>query len=865
MQGHLGHASAWQRRTSGVLALAATFLLAEPASAQRRQGPEMPHPQLLIVMPAGGQAGTAVDVTLTGQDLDDPEGLIFSQPGIKGERLGAGAPVAIRGSGRRRAQGTVMIGSQRFKVTIPAGTTLGSCDVRLINRWGVSNPRPFVVGDLPEVLEREPNDDVTQAQRVKLNTTINGAISTPTDVDFFVFRGKKEERVVVSCLATSIDSRLHAGLQLYDGNGKELAYNNHYCEGDALVDCTLPADGDYFVRLFFFTYTQGTPEHFYRLTISTAPWIDAVFPPVVEPGKTAQVTVYGRNLPGGVLDPSAVVEDRVLEKATITVDAPRGGPALQRLAYSGHIYPKASELDGFELRVRNATGVSNPFLLTYARAPVVLDNGANDSTDTAQEVTLPCEIAGRIEKKRDRDWYLFRAKKGEVYSIEAYADRLGSPADLYFALWTADGKRPLVELDDNPENLNQLQFFTRSEDPPRYRFVVPADGKYQLMVSSRDASVQAGPRDYYRVRITPEEPDFRLVVMPASMNAPDACAVRKGGRQYYTVYVWRLDGWNGEITLAAKGLPAGVHCPPQTLAHDTRQATLVVSADPDAADWTGMIEVTGTATVNGQQVVREARPASITWPVPPQQGLATISRLDRNLVLAVRDKALFAIDAAGDKYRGTPGQRLTVPLKVKRLGGDVKGPILVTVLNFPPNAPVNNQQPVNIAPGKNDGSVTLDLRSNIPPGTYSVLIRGQTQVQIARDPKATQKINATLTEVSAPLSVTIVPKQLARVSLATSNLSVKAGKDATLAVRINRQFDFTGPFTLQLVLPASAQGIHANKATIAAGKDEAKLVLQVDEDAPEGNYANVTVRATADFPNGGPISQEAKFSLKVTR
>ena len=53
---------------------------------------------------------------------------------------------------------------------------------------------------------------------------------------------------------------------------------------------------------------------------------------------------------------------------------------------------------------------------------------------------LPCEIAGRIEKKGDRDWYSFSAQKGDVYSIEVYGERLGSPVDMYFVLRTEDGK-----------------------------------------------------------------------------------------------------------------------------------------------------------------------------------------------------------------------------------------------------------------------------------------------------------------------------------------------------------------------------------------------------------------------------------------
>ena len=53
----------------------------------------------------------------------------------------------------------------KFKVTIPADAPLGIHDVRLVNKWGVSNARAFVVGDLPEVLEKEPNNDVDEAQR----------------------------------------------------------------------------------------------------------------------------------------------------------------------------------------------------------------------------------------------------------------------------------------------------------------------------------------------------------------------------------------------------------------------------------------------------------------------------------------------------------------------------------------------------------------------------------------------------------------------------------------------------------------------------------------------------------------------------
>src|SRR5439155_9723342 len=152
----------------------------------------------------------------------------------------------------------------KFKVTIAADAPPGNHDVRLVSRYGISNPRAFVVGTLPEVMEKEPNNDVAEAQRVELNSTITGAIAAPTDVDYFVFAGKKGQRVVVSCLASTIDSRLHPGIEIYDGHGKQSASARNYQGSDALTDVTLPADGDYTIRLFEFTHIQGSPEHFYR-------------------------------------------------------------------------------------------------------------------------------------------------------------------------------------------------------------------------------------------------------------------------------------------------------------------------------------------------------------------------------------------------------------------------------------------------------------------------------------------------------------------------------------------------------------------------------------------------------------------------
>lgn len=859
----------------GVGALACWLLLAPAASAQAPlPGSMLPNPRLFTLNPCGGRIGTTVEVTFTGTDLEEPETLIFSHPGIKAEPIVPPASPAAKPPANATAAKAPAPAAppakpviSKFKVSISPGTPPGFHDARLVNKWGVSNPRVFVAGDLNEVAEREPNNDVPEAQRLPLNTTVNGVIAAPTDVDYYVFAGKKGQRVVTSCLASSIDSRLEAGVELYDNVGRRLAANRNYAGGDALADCTLPADGDYFVRVFEFTHAFGDAEHFYRLTISTAPWIDAVLPPMVEPGKTAAVTVFGRNLPGGKPDPSAKVAGRALETLTMTVDAPKDPASLHRLAYDGHVGPAASALDGFEFRLRNEVGVSNPHLLTFARAPVVLDNGGNDTPETAQPVTLPCEIAGRIEKRRDRDWYAFEAKKGTVHDIELFSERLGAPTDLALTLHNFPAKQALSDLDDTTDALNPFKFFTPTRDPARLRFTAPADGKYVLLVRSHDAERRFGPRHLYRLRITPVQPDFRLIVMPPDDQRPDSCRLLRGGSQSYTVLVWREGDFNGSITLAVEGLPPGVSCPPQTVGPELTQVPLVLNAAADAPTGIHEIKVKGTATINGQSVVRQARPASITWPIQPGQILPVLSRLDHALMLAVKDQAPFHLAATIDKPMVMQGDKPNVTLKLKRIWPDFKTPLQVQPLDLPKvrNQPVMNIPNATIAPGKDEAKVVIDVRPNTAPGTYNLAFRADCQIPYNKDPKAKEKPNTNVVLASTPLALTVIPKQLATVKLPAPAITAKPGTQTEVVVQLARMHAFAGEFKVKLVLPPNLKGLDAPEAVIPAGKDDTKLMLKVAADAPIGNHANLVVQATALYDGKVSITQEAKLAVNVIK
>jgi hypothetical protein len=664
------------------LSLASGGALAQPAG-----------PQLLSVFPAGAKAGGTVEVTLSGHGFDGGEKLLFSAKGFTAEAVGPAT--AVKG---QQGQPT---SSVKFKVTVPKDA-VGTHDVRVVSKNGLSNPRAFVVGTLADVSEAEPNNDVPQAQKIELDTTVNGVISSPTDVDFVSFKAKAGQSVVVYCLTTSIDSRLQADLMVSGPDGKPLASNRGYRGGDAVLDFKAPTDGEYVVRVAQFAYTTGGYDHFYRLTVTTQEWVDAFYPAVAY----AATTPFHRHGFG----------PQILGASRHPTEAPLGRNRL--------VTPTAAMIDAADIPVHAPGGN----LLLAGTGDIVLDNEKNGTADAAQEVKPPCDVAGRIAKKGERHWYKFDAKKGQVWTLEVFAERIGSPVDAYFVVADEKGK-VIAELDDGPDPLSPNQFYTKGDDPARYRFVAPADGTYKVMVSTREAAVQFGVRDQYVLRIAPETPDFRIAVMPLSPHTPDAGTLMRGGATCFAVFAFRFDGFADAIELSAENLPKGVSCPKQVIGPGQTRGVLVLTCDKDAEETEGFVTIVASAG----KLKHAARPFTVTWPAVGVQAnqipnTPMITRMDRGpgMALAVRGDAPFALAPAEAALAAKPGGKVEVTLKVSRKDG-FKDPI--TVLTATPNfgpKPANNQPlpPVGtIQPNSSEFKASVDVPANLPPGTHTLVLR----------------------------------------------------------------------------------------------------------------------------------------------
>ena len=692
--------------------LAAGFTIAFTASVAAAD----PGPTLLTVFPPGVKAGETVEVTFSGTGFDGNEQLLFSDSRIKGELVPGSttAPKAPNPQPGARAASAV-----KFKVTTPKETPLGMSDVRVVCKGGLSNPRAFVVGEMKDVTEVEPNNDSAQAQKVELETTVNGTIATNIDVDYFSVKVKAGQNVVVYCLATSIDSKLLAEMLVIAPDGKPIASNRGYRDGDAVLDFKAPTDGDYLIRVSQFAYTTGGADHFYRLTITTNEWVDAVFPPIDFPSGKGNWKVVGRNVGDSRATPS-----------TLANNVLTGSTRSDRLTATRNVFPSAGMIDAFTMSHRPD---GNLFL--RSTADVFLDNEKNHVPDTAQPIKLPCDVAGRIEKKGARHWYAFDAKKGDVWTLEVFADRIGSPVDAFFILTDEKGK-VIVEQDDGPDTLSPNQFYTKSDDPGRYRFNVPNDGKYKVMVSTREAAIQFGVRDQYVLRIAKEKPDFRLAVIPVATHYLDAGTMSKGGSVVFNVYAWRFDGFDGPIALSAVNLPKGATCPRQVIGAGQTRGTLVLSAASDAADWAGFVAINGTATIDGGKLESAARPFSIVWPFPGvnagQQAPNSpmITRMDRGngLAVAIRGEAPFALaPVVKDAIKVKPGEKIELTVKLTR-SKDFKDAVQVysASANFGPR-PQGGQPAAaigGIAADKDEVKLSLDVPPNLPPGPHTLVLRG---------------------------------------------------------------------------------------------------------------------------------------------
>lgn len=713
---------------------------------------QLPTSQLTTIFPPGGKIGSTVEVRVGGTDLDEANQLQFSHPGIKA------VPKMAPATEFEKAKPVPGV----FTVQIAGDVPQGRYDARVIGRFGVSNPRIFVAGGLPEANDPGGNGQPATGLAMTVDTAINGVVDA-NQFDYFKLPLKAGQRVIIDCQAQRIDSRLDGTLVLFDPSGKELIRNRGNEARDPLLDFTPPADGEYRIALYDFTY-RGGGEYFYRLTAQTTPRIDYIFPPSGLAGSNEQYTLYGRNLPGGQPAEGLVIAGGQLQKLAVHIPLPADDESRRGMDASGFVSSNSSLLDGMTYQL----GASNPVRIYYAKGSVIRETEPNDQAAQANAVTAPCEVVGQFGGPSDVDSFNFTAKKGEVFNLEVYCHRLGLEADPFLLVQKIKRNekgeevvQDIAQVDDPGDRANKIgSEFDTSTDDPDYQLTADEDATYRVTLRDQFGDLRNDPRFVYRLAIHRGDPDYRLiayaapVIAPANNNAVPlgGCVVRKGGTTMIEVRVDRRYGFNGDVEVSAQGVPSGVTCPNIVVGSATSTGSLVLTAADNAAAWSGSIRVIGRSTIRGNETVRYARSGVAVWNSANRQQEYIPFRLTSQIALAVMDKETMPalVQVAEDKvWETSRGGKLEIPIKVTRRG-DFKEDLTLAPADIP-----NELKPQNLAIKGAEAEGKLQFAAtngNAKPGVYTFYLRADTKLKHQRNPDAVAVAEQEQKEIDAAVA-----------------------------------------------------------------------------------------------------------------
>jgi len=353
---------------------------------------------------------------------------------------------------------------------------------------------------------------------------------------------------------------------------------------DLIATMAAEAGVEYEIRLHDLDFA-GDRSYVYRLDVTAAPRVAAVYPAAGRRGQTQSVEFYGVGLATGAA---------LWESITRDVTFP-DSPAPH-----------------FETAIETPWG-SAPVQLGLSSIPESIKSTAGDLT-----IPVPGAVTGAFGERFGSDTYSMRLPPG-AWVIEATAPASGSSAgaqlDLELQLLGPDGK-PIALNDDVPGSTNA-----------RLTHTVSAEGEYRVIVADR--SGRSGTRaGNYRIEVTPVKDDIELT-LPTQLNLP------LGGQAKLTVKVIRSGNLNEAIPLRMEGLPAGVTVP-ENLAIPAGKAELAIelTCAADAGTTASLCTVVAAPTVNGQPTERRSDPILVAITMKPRfkltpEGLDDVRKVHR--------------------------------------------------------------------------------------------------------------------------------------------------------------------------------------------------------------------------------------------
>jgi len=543
-------------RSFGIVCLTIFF---SAAVAVERSWAQQGYPMLMSIDPVAAQIGQDSEHTIESRyTMHGTYRVIVSGSGVTAEVVAPEKQFA-------EAKSPLQKLAVRFKVASDA--LPGVREVRLATPQGASTIAPLVIVRDPVMREFGDNNSIENAADFTIPATLCGAIEKAEDVDCYAFNVADGQSLSfhVRCMKLQDvihDLQSHADpiLTIRHSNGSTVAASDNVFGADPFLYHTFDEGGKYFLELRDVRY-QGNAHWQYCIEISERPYVRTIFPLAVAAASTPTPVIprgYG-------LAATSI--------ATLApVDAAATGVQMAKL--------DVSDQDGGETSVHAVQVVVDG-------GPFEMESELPDGTlDTAQLVALPAGINGVIAEKGEIDLFAFEAKRGEVYTFEVFAKRVGSPLDSHLRILDSSGKQ--LQINDDLREGKRTYADSKIEN-----WSVPADSRY--LIEIRDLNLRGGEDYSYFIKVTSAVPHFRLFA------DTDKTLLTPGTSGVIFVRAERVNGYDGEIQLSIDGLPPYVSAVAgRILSAPHVDGCIILSAD--AADTVDManVEIRGTAKIKEQ-------------------------------------------------------------------------------------------------------------------------------------------------------------------------------------------------------------------------------------------------------------------------
>lgn len=450
-------------------------------------------PTLTTPVTLGVKAGAAVDLVLSGTNLDNPTGVLLSCPGK--------ASIVPEAKDAKPNPAAVKV-----KLELPADLPVGLHAIRVATKQGISNFRPLLIDDLPVIEEVATNRTKDTAQDVPAPGAVNGRIDAETS-DFFKVKVTAGQKLTFEVLARRLGSPLDPIVVLHDAKTKRelidlYADDTPGLQSDCRLTHTFKEAGEVLVEVRDTTY-RGGGDFFYRLRIGDFPGPITAYPLAVQRGVESKVGFAG---PGSDDVPLA------------TVKAPADPSAL-----AINVAPK---------RAAGNFGWSLPVRLTDE--PQITEVEPNNAPEKATKLAVPGGVSARFLEKGDIDHFSIAGKKGMKLVIAAQTYEVNSPAEVLIRVLDAKGA---VLATSNPATATRLEY------------TPAADGDF--VIACEHLNYLFGANEVYHLSVKPAVADFDVTLVIDRCEAPAG-----GGTAVGVANVARLNGYAGPVELSIVGDPA---------------------------------------------------------------------------------------------------------------------------------------------------------------------------------------------------------------------------------------------------------------------------------------------------------------------